>query len=334
MGFSAAQWTIEFNDHALCDGQDLGQKIIDLDDTTCYDDYSYIASGVLVNTTDPREQVVAFYQTPGCNTEDEIAVSNTPMCVGAVYGSFKVTNTYNDPSGCCLDAAVSSTAFHFDCYLTVLQYFEGNFEGTPTAPVISSAATLTVSITSSMLNEVPETASATSMSGIDITDIALTPRAIATNSPISQYPESKPKLRIGHDDSLGESPIYHGVVRVYGSERFKMHQLAHGVYRGVKLEDWDDSIHIKNDDKLELTEDERFLAHDSEPTESLGTSLVINPLDPRLFKYATCTQYPQKRCLASSTASNICSRRLTTQSSRKSPYPKLPHQPRLSGGNS
>ena len=106
VGSCAAQWTIDFNDDGLCNGTDLGRKTIDLDDTTCYDDYADLAVGVLVNTTDPREQVIAFYQTAGCYTEDLIAVSNTPLCVGAIYGSFKVTNTYNDPSGCCLNAAV------------------------------------------------------------------------------------------------------------------------------------------------------------------------------------------------------------------------------------
>ena len=106
-GISQGQWTIAFYQNGLCNGTAFSQINFHLDDTSCHDDFGDNAIVVWFKTTSPREQIVAFYQFPGCYTEDEIAVSNVPICVGATYSSFKVADTYKNASGGCLDAAVS-----------------------------------------------------------------------------------------------------------------------------------------------------------------------------------------------------------------------------------
>lgn len=84
----------------------------------------------------------------------------------------------------------------------------------------------------------------------------------------------------------GHPQVYHGVIRVHGNEKYKMHQVAHGVFQGVDLNDWDDSIHVKDDTKLDLS---NLGLPDLDISKAVSRSMSSNALEARLFKYATCS---------------------------------------------
>ena len=98
---------MNFFDGGACNGDELGQLTLDLEEANCLNNFAYNATGVIVNTTNPGGQAIAFYQTSDCDKEYQVALSNTPFCVGTIYGSFKVVNSYDDSSGTDLNAAVS-----------------------------------------------------------------------------------------------------------------------------------------------------------------------------------------------------------------------------------
>ena len=65
-----------------------------------------------------------------------------------------------------------------------------------------------------------------------------------------------------------------------------MQQVAHGMFRGVDLDDWDDSIHLKDDTKLDLPDIE---IPDISSSNAVSHPKTSNMLEARLFKYATCS---------------------------------------------
>lgn len=125
----AQTFTIDFNEHPLCNSSSVGKLSVG-NDGVCHTDYMGLAEGVTVsgNASD-NGNVVVFYQFKGissmesapgypdilnplelgCNPMDEIAASNAPFCVAAVYGCFKVLKVRD----CCLDPAVRSTFYAF-----------------------------------------------------------------------------------------------------------------------------------------------------------------------------------------------------------------------------
>jgi len=64
-----------------------------------------------------------------------------------------------------------------------------------------------------------------------------------------------------------------------------MHQIAHGTFQGVSLEEWDDSIHVKDDTELDISGIEFADAHTDVAVSHPGSS---NALESRIFRYATC----------------------------------------------
>ena len=61
-----------------------------------------------------------------------------------------------------------------------------------------------------------------------------------------------------------------------------MQQVAQGVFHGVHLEDWDPTIHTKNDAKLEPSTNTR---RDLGPG---ATSSALSPLEDRSFNFGSC----------------------------------------------
>lgn len=64
-----------------------------------------------------------------------------------------------------------------------------------------------------------------------------------------------------------------------------MHQIADGIFQGVSLEKWDDSIHVKDDTKLDISGIELADPHTNVAVSHPGSS---NTLESRVFSYATC----------------------------------------------
>lgn len=86
-------------------------------------------------------------------------------------------------------------------------------------------------------------------------------------------------------NDVDHSQVYHGAIRVHGSQQYKMHQIAHGTFQGVSLEEWDDSIHVKDDTKLDISGLEFADAHTDVAVSHPGST---NALASRIFRYATC----------------------------------------------
>ncbi|KUJ13587.1 uncharacterized protein LY89DRAFT_737560 [Mollisia scopiformis] len=53
-------------------------------------------------------------------------------------------------------------------------------------------------------------------------------------------------------EAVENSPYYHGLESEYNGKLWKWHQVAKRKWSGLKPEDWDDSIHIKNDTLIEF----------------------------------------------------------------------------------
>ena len=71
-------------------------------------------------------------------------------------------------------------------------------------------------------------------------------------------------------------------MRSYGNTKFKIQQVAQGVFHGVDLEDWDPTVHSKNDAKLGLPADTR---------RDLGRAAIssaLSPLEDRQFNFGMC----------------------------------------------
>ncbi len=125
----ALTFTIDFNEHPLCNSTLVGQLSLGKDGV-CHTDYRGLAEGVTVRSDGSDDgNLVVFYQFDGissmapalgfpdilklfelgCNPVDEIAASNTPFCVAATYGSLQVLGVED----CCLDSAVRSPFYAF-----------------------------------------------------------------------------------------------------------------------------------------------------------------------------------------------------------------------------
>lgn len=155
-------------------------------------------------------------------------------------------------------------------------------------PVATPSTTLTIH-TSLLDGILPATADSPMSTGV----VSLGPRGFATSTSTPTKRDLLSSLKIGHDDSLGDPEIYHGITRVFGDETFKMHQIARGVYTGVKIDEWDDIIHARDDTELDFTGEDPFFDFSEEHVEDLGDSSDISLLEPRLFKYATCSVLTQ-----------------------------------------
>ena len=68
-----------------------------------------------------------------------------------------------------------------------------------------------------------------------------------------------------------------------------MQQVAQGVFHGVDLEDWDPTVHTKNDAKLELSTNTR------RDLESGAISSALSPLEDRQFNFGMCR--PAVQCV-------------------------------------
>lgn len=63
----------------------------------------------------------------------------------------------------------------------------------------------------------------------------------------------------------------------HGDQTYKMYLDARGVYTGVNIEDWDDSKHVKDDTKLDVSNDcPRSLRFDSSGTTAPATSSPLH----------------------------------------------------------
>lgn len=101
-------------------------------------------------------------------------------------------------------------------------------------------------------------------------------------------PSLAPRDSLGGEQTpndVDHSRVYHGVIRVHGDQQYKMHQIADGTFQGVSLEEWDDSIHVKDDTKLDISGIELADPHTNVAVSHPGSS---NALESRIFRYATC----------------------------------------------
>ncbi len=97
------------------------------------------------------------------------------------------------------------------------------------------------------------------------------------------------------DDHSGDTKMReHGEVSAYGGKMYKWHQLGKGEVRGINLEEWDDNIHVKNDeDHFSLpdsttTSSEKMSKHN---VRSQSTDLMLldkDELERRNFLFGVC----------------------------------------------
>lgn len=119
-----------------------------------------------------------------------------------------------------------------------------------------------------------------------MTEVTAQPSATATQSPMysSVFNTSAPMntsapaiaaraANIGGQPSEAATTpqVFHGAIRIHGDQRYKMHQVAHGVFRGVDVNHWDDSIHVKDDTELDSSANEQPKHHPS-TSQPLATS--------------------------------------------------------------
>lgn len=107
---------------------------------------------------------------------------------------------------------------------------------------------------------------------------------LATDDASSKF---RSRSTIGQNQTPGKT-VYHGVIRDHGGEKYKMQQLAHGVFSGVPIADWDDEVHMANHTVLDLPN-----THISQPISPRSSSLDL--LQPRAFRYGTCL--PNVQCV-------------------------------------
>jgi hypothetical protein len=112
--------------------------------------------------------------------------------------------------------------------------------------------------------------------------VANPPSAVDTTS-LANLREQSERL-IASTHPLGRQ---HGTISNYQGQPYKWHQVAAGAWRGIAPEDWDDSIHIKNDTVIKYSETYPMDFSMNSPNATLSlhdpSSLV-----ERNFLYATC----------------------------------------------
>jgi hypothetical protein len=107
-------------------------------------------------------------------------------------------------------------------------------------------------------------------------------RSVVESTPIEARTDTSSPNPYGYE---------HGKLADYGGKTYRWHQLASDVYRGINPEDWDDSIHVKNDTVID---DSAIYQRDfSESDATTDTSL--STLEERAFLYYTCQA--AKKCL-------------------------------------
>lgn len=107
---------------------------------------------------------------------------------------------------------------------------------------------------------------------------------ISTTAPSLEARRARAKEQPTSDTD--QPAIYHGKIHNWGGQAYKMHQLAHGVYRGVDLEDWDDNIHIKDDTLLDLPD---YGVPDTPSSSTVAPLSSPNPLlAARFFRSPAC----------------------------------------------
>lgn len=100
----------------------------------------------------------------------------------------------------------------------------------------------------------------------------VTPAAVMDTQQVSDHITTRKALRINGSPQHGEVLDFHG-------ERFRWHQIALGMWRGISSEQWDHAIHVRNDTPIAF--------HDTLRVESSGEN-DTTPLIPREEDPGSC----------------------------------------------
>lgn len=276
--FGVRAFNIDFNVAPACDGWNLGQWT-GVKDGICRTNYAGTAAGYSVTSSGPSDidNLVVFYSSDDCDPSKEIAASNVELCTTGKFSSFKVVEVKD----CCLDSAVSDCILLNNQASNQSEVFDGGQDPGSVDPITTTSgpsAAYTSGLDSPLITD-------TAGSSINPSDLSVIDAA---------YPSVTDSARLrarGNKDANPPNPstsgytVYHGAIRTYGEQTYKMHQIAHEVYRGINIEDWDDSVHTPSDTKIDFSGVENRA---SQQLSGSVSSRELSPLEERAFRWSQC----------------------------------------------
>lgn len=99
---------------------------------------------------------------------------------------------------------------------------------------------------------------------------------------------SESESQAGDETSVQPRSIYHGMQFEWNGQQYRYHQLFNETFSGVLLEEWDDNVHVANDEPLpEYDEAESDSWRDADSTPNMQRR-VLNDLEARAFRQDIC----------------------------------------------